>query len=74
MGILGGGGGGLTVKDTSACGRGRDMLYIDTSLCSHQSPPYLLYILPWTRDRPGSIQVIASRGILDDIPPPIYHP
>ena len=31
-------------------------------------------ILPWTRDRPRSIQVIASRGILDDIPPPIYHP
>ena len=30
-------------------------------------------ILPWTRDPPRSIQVNASRGILDDIPPPIYH-
>ena len=38
-------GGGVTVKDTSACWRGREMLYFDTSLCSHQSPPYLLYII-----------------------------
>ena len=38
-------------------------------LCWH-----IWLILPWTRDRPRSIQVIASRGILDDIPPPIYHP
>ena len=44
MGIPGGGGGGLTVKDTSACGRGREMLYIETRLCSHQSLPYLLCI------------------------------
>ena len=35
---------------------------------------YVLGILPWTRDPALSIQVIASRGILDDIPPPIYHP
>ena len=34
----------------------------------------LYYILPCTRDPALSIQVIASRGILDDIPPPIYHP
>ena len=31
MGIPGGGG-GVTVKDTSACGRGREMLYIDMML------------------------------------------
>ena len=30
-------------------------------------------ILPWTCDPPCSIQVLASRGILDDLPPPIYH-
>ena len=33
----------------------------------------LLNILPWTRDPALGIQVIASRGTLDDIPPPIYH-
>ena len=32
----------------------------------------IFVILPWTRD-PLSIEVISSRGILDDIPPPIYH-
>ena len=40
----------------------------------HIVAEFMLCILPWARDRPRSIQVIASRGVLDDIPPPIYHP
>ena len=50
-------------------------LYIDDGCISDRDGNVYVYgILPWTRDRPRSIQVIASRGILDDIPPPIYHP
>ena len=33
---------------------------------------YISVILPWTSDPSRSIQVIARRGILDDIPPPTY--
>ena len=39
----GGGGGCRCVEDTSACGRGREMLYIATNLCSHQSPSRIYY-------------------------------
>ena len=52
----------------------RPPVSMSMSSCDVWNIDNLYHILPWTRDRPRSIQVMASRGILDDIPPPIYHP
>ena len=40
------------------------MYHVDSKYLTTED---LTDILPWTRDRPRSIQVIASRGILDVI-------
>ena len=48
MGITEGGGGGVSVKDTRACGRGREMLYIDTSLCQYDTgSSHILGVTCW---------------------------
>ena len=55
-------GGGAAVKDISACGRGREMLYIDTNLCSHQSPPRIYYLnIVWSSHILG-VTCWAMRG------------